>query len=355
MQTLNIQCAPLERFLADPGRFAIFGASACGRGVHDWLVRHGARATAFLDNARSGELGGIEVLPPREWARLELETVVIGSMYGREMSAELRALGFTGAVIDLSALHVERWIGHFDARVVRERADAVAAARPRLADESARTTFDRLLAYRRTLDAAALPEPSVQYRHARVPVLTGEVVLDGGAFDGRTSVAYLDAIGDTGHVHAFEPVAATFAALCATVETRGLSSHVTPWKHGLWHRRERLLVRTEEENAMQCRVHEDGDEEIDAVTIDEWVAGQDLARLDWIKMDIEGAEREALLGARDTLARLAPKLAICCYHRPDDLWELPLLIGELMPGARLFLGHHSQNLFESVVYALPAA
>lgn len=60
-------------------------------------------------------------------------------------------------------------------------------------------------------------------------------------------------------------------------------------------------------------------------------------RLDFIKYDVEGAEREALLGSRTLIRRNRPRLLVSVYHRSADLWELPLLVRELYPGARLYL------------------
>jgi FkbM family methyltransferase len=70
------------------------------------------------------------------------------------------------------------------------------------------------------------------------------------------------------------------------------------------------------------------------------------ARVDFIKLDIEGAEPEALEGAAETLRRDKPKLAIAGYHRADHLWQLPRLLDEIIPGYRVHLGHHPSAVYE---------
>ena len=75
-------------------------------------------------------------------------------------------------------------------------------------------------------------------------------------------------------------------------------------------------------------------------------------RVTYIKMNIEGAEIDALRGAAQTIRRWRPKLAVAAYHRPADLWQVPALIREIHPGYRLYLRQHDGGLIESVVYAL---
>ena len=59
-----------------------------------------------------------------------------------------------------------------------------------------------------------------------------------------------------------------------------------------------------------------------------------------LKLDVEGAEREALCGAAQTIARCKPRLNVACYHRNEDLYALPLLVHELNPEYEIFLRHH---------------
>jgi FkbM family methyltransferase len=73
----------------------------------------------------------------------------------------------------------------------------------------------------------------------------------------------------------------------------------------------------------------------------------------YIKMDIEGAEQQALLGAKDVIAKYHPILAICVYHKPADLWEIPLLIRRLFPGYKMYLRIHGHMGLSMVLYCVP--
>lgn len=75
-------------------------------------------------------------------------------------------------------------------------------------------------------------------------------------------------------------------------------------------------------------------------------------KIDFIKLDIEGAELQALQGAANTIMRDQPVLAISAYHRPQDLWMLPKYIRKLCPEYRIFFRQHHLNSFELVLYAI---
>jgi len=70
---------------------------------------------------------------------------------------------------------------------------------------------------------------------------------------------------------------------------------------------------------------------VDCTTIDKWVKENDIEKIDFIKADIEGAERFLLEGAKETIIRFKPKLALCTYHLPDDKQVLQDKITKINP------------------------
>ena len=72
----------------------------------------------------------------------------------------------------------------------------------------------------------------------------------------------------------------------------------------------------------------------------------------FIKMDIEGAELEALKGSSKIIKKYMPKLAISLYHKKDDILEIPLYIKELVPEYKLYIRHYSNAGVETVLYAV---
>jgi hypothetical protein len=73
----------------------------------------------------------------------------------------------------------------------------------------------------------------------------------------------------------------------------------------------------------------------------------------YVKMDIEGAEPQALVGATGLLRRHHPILAVCTYHRSEHLWQIPNLIRSIAPEYNLFLRRYAEECWEGVCYAIP--
>lgn len=73
----------------------------------------------------------------------------------------------------------------------------------------------------------------------------------------------------------------------------------------------------------------------------------------YIKMDIEGAELEALKGAKNIIETQRPKLAICIYYSLSDLYEIPLYLMQICKGYKFYVRHYSYGWIESVLYAIP--
>lgn len=84
------------------------------------------------------------------------------------------------------------------------------------------------------------------------------------------------------------------------------------------------------------------------VSLDKCIQG----KVTFIKMDIKGAELVALQGAGNIIQTQKPKLAICIYHKEEDLTEIPMYIKELVPEYQLYIRHYSNNAFETALYAI---
>lgn len=86
-------------------------------------------------------------------------------------------------------------------------------------------------------------------------------------------------------------------------------------------------------------------------SIDDFVAANSVARVDFIKMDIEGAEPDALIGAEKTIRKHRPQLAISVYHDLRHFASIPRWIADLNLGYRLYLDHFTIHAEETVLFA----
>lgn len=89
---------------------------------------------------------------------------------------------------------------------------------------------------------------------------------------------------------------------------------------------------------------------LEVTSVDNVLSGN---KATFIKMDIEGSELEALKGCRRTIEMYHPKLAVCVYHREEDIFEIPKFILECYQGYRFFLRHYAHSASETVLYAIP--
>jgi FkbM family methyltransferase len=204
----------------------------------------------------------------------------------------------------------------------------------------------------------SLPEAladSVVYQQYLLPGFVepspGDIVLDIGAFKGETALWFAQKIGPSGLVVAFEPVSST-ARVCTENVRRNQGRALGNIQV------ENLAVGAQTGSCTMTQRGDSGDAVTDSSTggvkmtsIDDYVRTSGLAKVDFIKMDIEGTERYALEGARRTIERFHPKLAISCYHRGDDLRVPANMICEEVPEYRLYLSHKSPTWHESVLFA----
>ena len=160
-----------------------------------------------------------------------------------------------------------------------------------------------------------------------VRVHPGDVVIDAGSWIGDFA-AYASVKGAT--VYAFEPIEAPYRYL---LETARLNANILPVKKGLGDSETQAVMSDDDSYTLGNAILTDGQtgSAVEITTVDAFVRDQRLARVDFIKADIEGYERHMLRGARETLARFAPKLALCTYHLPDDPEVLEMLIKEANP------------------------
>lgn len=192
---------------------------------------------------------------------------------------------------------------------------------------------------------SVLPEGPYSYIEDKfkVTVESGDVVIDAGAWIGDFS-AYASLKGAT--VYAFEPAIENQLYL---QKTKKLGSHISIIPMGLGEKSEISFIEKANHDSVAFKIvnSSDGNDKVSITSLDDFVLNNGVNKLDFIKADIEGAERYLLLGATHVLKTFAPKLAICTYHYPDDPEILSAIILNANPNYTII--QKSKKLYASVL------
>lgn len=177
----------------------------------------------------------------------------------------------------------------------------------------------------------------------------GDVVIDAGAFKGETSIWFADKTGINGKVFAFEIVKSHLDLLVRNVKRNKLEDIIEIIDKGLLDENKSVFV-SQEGGASSCS---DYSKELiaDVIKLDTFIEENHLEKIDFIKMDIEGSELAALKGAAGAIRMHKPKLAICIYHKYEDIFEIPLFIKSLVPDYKIFISHKVPYSFGTVLFA----
>ena len=169
-----------------------------------------------------------------------------------------------------------------------------------------------------------------------------DVLVDVGAYIGDSITQYVQMYG-SGYkkIYAYEVSPESCKAMRANVERMGLHDVVIRNKGAGSQHGELFLSRSASDaSANQLSAEETAGQRIEVVPLDE-----DLPeKITFLKMDIEGAEWDTLLGCERIISQDHPKLAICVYHGYNDLWRIPALIDSMYPDYEFYLRHYGGNM-----------
>jgi FkbM family methyltransferase len=340
------------------GRIVLHGAGNLGRKALAALRMAGVAPLAFADNDASlhgREVDGLVVLPLAEaaarWGGDALFVVTILRPGGGDgMDDRLRVLSRLGCRSATSFLPLAwRYPGilpHFGADLpsnLLAHADLLRKVGDSWGDSASREVFRSQLAWRLRGDfsGTSAPTPSQYFPGDLIRPLADERFVDGGAYDGDTLGALT---GGYARAWAFEPDPRSASRLRERRDPR-----VQVFEAALG--RARGSAHFDARGTPASARAPTGGTEVAVVPMDEVLGGESPT---FVKLDVEGDELEALRGGVGLLRRSQPVVAVCLYHRPSDLWEIPLFLREVLPGHRLALRVHERDGFELVAYAVPA-
>ena len=302
-----------------------------------------------------GQCEGRKILNREELTSLNVSrtNLLISSMYVPQIYQKARALGFQNIWVNF-ALLLSRDESVFRFREFRttsyqEKLDALIE---RMEDEPSREYFRIMKATART--GKAVPEISRLYcaepqyfLHALVPHLSGLSFFDAGAFIGDTLMESAQLGIRWKAAYAFEADQANFER-CKAWAAGQRSFPVTVEHMALWDCEAKLSMNSDRFNAFVTQG--ESADMVDATSIDVYCADRTV---DFVKMDIEGAEQHAIAGGWKTFERDRPVFAISIYHSLQDVVEVPQMMMERMSDYHWFVRHHAVNYCEVILYGIP--
>jgi len=182
----------------------------------------------------------------------------------------------------------------------------------------------------------------------------GDIVLDCGACYGDTALFFANEIGENGFVYSFDFINSNIDVFEKNVDLNtSLKKRISLISKPVG-KVSNINLRYIDNGpgSRICNDSRSSNEVLTATTIaiDDFT-NEIQKKIDFIKMDIEGAELDALKGAVKTIRKFKPKLAISIYHSLDDFVNIPIWIDSLNLGYKLYLGHYSIHNEETVIYA----
>jgi FkbM family methyltransferase len=192
-------------------------------------------------------------------------------------------------------------------------------------------------------------------RHGVIEAEPGDVVIDAGACNGDTALYFAYKTGATGKIYAWEFFKENIAVLEKNLALNPeLATSISLISEPMWSSSgEEVYVTGAGASTTVSRTKPKGSDAVTYTTrsIDDFALDQGLDQLDFIKMDIEGAELEALQGAESTIRKHKPKLAISIYHDVSHFFQIPRWIDSLDLGYVFHVRHFTIHDCETMLFA----
>lgn len=223
---------------------------------------------------------------------------------------------------------------YFTRAFMEEHAEDISRVYERLADDVSKSILADILAYKITGDVSHLERTCTtpEEEYALLSEKPVKIAIDGGAYNGDTAAEMMKFFPELSEIYAVEPDPKTFKRLqkFAADHEKVLPIHAALWREA---GDAKFSSAGNRNSSLIGASYEHKDVSVPLVSVDMMAKKP----IDFIKFDLEGAEREALLGSRETILRDRPVLAISLYHRSEDLFDLPLLLDEIRSDYRFYI------------------
>ncbi len=339
----------------------IFGAGQFGRDLCGAMQRAGYTVAGFVETQPlATQVMGLPLINWQQWSHAHCALPLCIGIFNRGMPLDAletlaRQAGARNVFLPWDLYHAFKqdlgwrfWLS--EPECILSQTDAIANALDCLSDDTSKRCMLDIAAFRLGLHTSygSFQHAENQYFNPlTLDAFQGKSIrfVDGGAYNGDTYLE-LCTLADVQAAYLFEPDSANFAQLVKNVRRPTHPVQCLPLGLSDSYR----ILSFNAGNGEGASITQNGTAHIAVTALDDVMAGHTV---DFIKLDVEGAELQALQGARQLIQRTRPVLAISLYHCPQDLWELPLTLSKLCEDYRFYIRQHCFNSFDSVLYAVP--
>lgn len=327
----------------------LYGVGTIGSSVAQVLKQSQIEVTCFCDKNKTGreKISGLSIISPQQLIEQyhDANVIVCSENYKNEIIRDLTQLD-----VHLSRIHTRDKL-HLNEMTYQDFLSHVEGYRWTFDfledDKSKQVLLERIKCY---LTATPITSSRAENQYFDPEIITlcsQEIFVDGGMYIGDTAQAFFRFSNrQYKHYYGFEPDKANFFAakecLCG-------QAGLTLEPKGLWSRSTRLSFNGSLASSSKLEENAEGDF-VEVIALDSFF--RDKQPPTFIKMDIEGAELEALKGAEQLICGHKPKLAICVYHKREDIYTIPKLLKSFRDDYKFYLRHYSDTIYETVLYAV---
>lgn len=364
----KISISRSDTFFQKTTKVIIYGAGNCGREVFSIMNKLKVPVHCFLDKntTQGNQLSGVPVFQPGNESVPQNEKnriVIIVAIFNEHTEIppiikKLKTLGYR-RIISFLELHrnfpkilgTKYWLTEMS--FYKSYKSHIFETFNLWSDKISQQLYTSILKFRFTGNYNILPKPDIksQYFPPDLPKWkTPMRLIDCGACVGNTLATISKMSFPIEAIVAFEPDHKNFTKLTQFISSKkkALAKYIGLWPCGVYSQTKSLSFTSN--GSTSSHLSSNGKERIQCVSLEEALP---WFRPTLIKMDIEGAEYEALLGAKNMICKTKPRLAISIYHKPEHLWKIPMLIQGWSCGYKLYLRSHGFNGFDVVMYAIP--
>lgn len=345
-------------------KVALFGAGSYLEEVLESFSNY--NIVAIFDNGISEEetrtVNDIPVLNPKRYLSryVDQQTAIVMSVcsFQYEIATDLVENYHLDPrqIFSMCADYQEERI--YNVEVIKNHIEELEKARNILGDDDSKQYLDNLVKFKFTHNPLYLkPNPRIigkyMYQEVSGEIIMaekGDYIVDGGAFIGDSAEYFLNMTEGECKLYCFEPFIGNYNILDKMICNKKLQDKVKTYNFALGNKNSTAKISAG--NDVSARANINANEKMGNYIIQKKLddLANEIERVDFIKLDVEGDEKIVLQGGESIIKRYTPKMMISAYHKCEDLWELPLSLHELNPEYRIYLGHQPHAAFEPEIY-----